>query len=106
QWIHTYQSDVKAAVLRSPRGVLVLPMWMGAGSQYVPDQGAVAGLKMVVPEVPIGSQAWEVTPADVRPLPTERVAGGTVVTVPEFALTRAIVFTSDSNPTGLLVRLQ
>src|SRR5207253_1509614 len=55
RWIDTYNIDVKAAVLRSPRGVLVLPVWLGAGSQYVPGQSAAAAVKMLVPEVPIGA---------------------------------------------------
>lgn len=105
-WINTAQRDIKAAVLRSERGVLVLPMWLGAGGQFVPGQAAAQQLKIVVPEVPSGTQAWEVTPASVRSLPTERVVGGTQVTIPEFGLTTAIIFTSDNSPRGLLVRLQ
>ena len=35
--------EVKAAVFRSPeRGVLVLPMWLGKGAQFVPGQCAAA----------------------------------------------------------------
>ncbi len=40
------------------------------------------------------------------PCKRSRDDGGVFVTVPEFALTRAIVFRSDNNPTGFLVRLQ
>lgn len=106
QWIDTSINEVKAAVLRTERGVLVLPIWMGKGSQIVPGQAATAKLTIVVPEVPIGTQAWEVSPAEVRSLQTERVTGGTKVTIPEYGLTAAIVFTSDNNPNGLVVRLQ
>lgn len=105
-WINTDQKDIKAAVMRSDRGVLVLPMWLGIGAQFVPGQAAAKGLKIVVPEVPTGTQAWEITPASVRSLPTERVVGGTQVTLPEFGLTTAIIFTSDNSQRGLLVRLQ
>src|SRR5205807_1310571 len=52
-WIDTSQADVKAAVLRTERGVLVLPMWMGKGAQFVPGQAAIASLRIVVPQVPI-----------------------------------------------------
>ena len=58
------------------------------------------------PQVPAGCQAWEVSPGEVRSLKTERVVGGTKITLPEFGLTAAIVLTSDSSPTGLLVRFQ
>ncbi|GIW79060.1 MAG: hypothetical protein KatS3mg105_0867 [Gemmatales bacterium] len=104
RWIPTTEPNVKAAVMRGKYGVLVLPMWLGSGAQFVPGQSAVANLQIVVPEVPIGSQAWLVTPAYVRSLRSERVAGGTRVTIPEFGLTGAVVFTTDID--GMLVRLQ
>jgi hypothetical protein len=105
-WIETSKGDVKAAVFRTERGVLVLPMWSGTGAQYVPGQAAFSGMTIIVPQVPGCMQAWEITPGEVRSLQVERVAGGTKVTVPEFGLTTAIVFTSDNGPTGLVVRFQ
>lgn len=105
-WIDTSLPEVKAAVLRTDRGVLVLPMWLGKGAQFVPGQEATATLSLVVPQVPVGSWPWEVTPGEVRCLRYERVVGGVRVTVPEFSLTSAIVFTSDNAPNGLVARLQ
>jgi hypothetical protein len=105
-WIATSVPEVKAVVLRGERGVLVLPIWLGKGSQYVPGQAAASNLSLVVPQVPLGTQAWEISPAEVRSLRTERVVGGTKVTLPEFGLTAAVVFTADNGPNGLLVGLQ
>lgn len=105
-WIDTSVPQVKAAVFRSERGLLVIPIWLGEGMQYVPEQGATTKLVITVPQVPIGTQAWDVTPAEVRSLVVERVVGGTQVTLPEFDYTAAIVFTADTSPTGLLVRWQ
>ena len=105
-WVKTSIPDVSAAVLRCDRGVLVLPMWLGQGAQFVPGQEAAHRVTLTVPQVPAGTQAWEVSPGEVRSLPTERVAGGTQVTLTEFDQTAAIVFTSDTTPTGLLVRWQ
>jgi hypothetical protein len=102
-WIDTNFPDVKAAVLRTAHGVLVLPIWLGTGAQFVPGQEATAALNLVVPQVPQGTQAWEVTPGEVRSLRVERVLGGTRVFVPEFGLTTALLFTSD---TSLLIRFQ
>ena len=104
--IDTSHPEVKAAVIRSDRGVLVIPMWLGKGAQFVPGQSATVQLSMVVPQVPGGTQAWEVSPGDVRSLQNQRVPGGTRVVIPEFGLTTAVVFTSDNSPTGLLVRFQ
>jgi hypothetical protein len=106
-WIETSIPDVKAAVLRCDRGVLVLPMWIGSGAQFVPGQSATTSLKMTVPMVPTGAQAWAVSPGEVKALPQlKRVVGGSEVTLAEFDITAAIAFTSDNSPTGLLVRWQ
>jgi hypothetical protein len=94
-WIDTSNINVKAAVLRSEQGILVIPMWIGSGAQYVPGQSAQASLLVTVPAVPIGRMAWEVSPGEVRTLPQRRITGGVQVTIPEFNLTSAIVFTGD-----------
>jgi hypothetical protein len=103
EWIDTSDPEIKAAVLRTPRAVLVLPMWLGKGGQYVPGQAAKSKLRLEVPQVPQCMQAWEVTPGDVRGLRFERVTRGLAVTLPEFGLTTAIVFTSEI---PLIVRFQ
>src|ERR1019366_9841667 len=88
--------DVKAAVIRCNRGVLVIPIWQGKFSQFVPGQAAVSKLVITVPQVAKTSQAWEVSPGDVRGLKTERVDKGLRITLPEFGLTSMVVFTSDT----------
>ncbi|HEV3117027.1 MAG TPA: hypothetical protein VGY58_08250, partial [Gemmataceae bacterium] len=105
-WITTGHGEVRAAVLRTKYGVLVLPIWVGKGAQFVPGQSANVSMSMVVPQVPVGMQAWEVTPAEVRCLQQERVIGGTKITIPEFSLTTAVVFTADNTPNGIVVRFQ
>src|SRR5262249_35344646 len=105
-WVNTSSADVKAAVMRTDYGVLCLPVWVGKGSQFVPGQAATGNLTIVVPQVPSGTQAWLVSPGEVRTLREERVVGGTKITIPEFGLTAAIVFTGDLSPTGLVVRFQ
>jgi len=86
----------------------VLPIWVGPGSQFVVAQAAVGQnkLSMIVPEVPTGTQPWEITPADVRAVRPERVPGGTRITLGEFDLTAAIYFTTVNDPTGRLAHLQ
>jgi hypothetical protein len=58
---------------------------------------------MTIPNVPKGTQAWEVLPGEVRHVNWKRVPGGYEVELPEFGLTTALVFTSD---TSLIVRFQ
>jgi hypothetical protein len=105
-WRGTSNPEVKAAIFHTDRGVLVLPIWMGQGSQFVPGQSTTAKLTLVVPETPLGTQPWQITPVEVRSLEQERVIGGTKVTIPEFSLTTAILFTADNSPTGVLVYFQ
>jgi hypothetical protein len=104
-WIDTSHPQVKAAVMVSEKGILVLPIWLGGGAQYVPPQGAVVNLSMIVPMIPDGTQPWEVSPGRVQSLQpnSQRVLGGTRLTIPEFDLTTAVVFTSDLSPNGLVV---
>ena len=106
-WIPTSQPEVQAAVLFSKEGLLVLPIWMGPGTQYVVPQGAVSELTITIPSVPKGCGVWEVRPGHVRSLRWERVHGGVKVFVPEFSLTGAIVLTdSHVGPKSLVVRFQ
>jgi hypothetical protein len=106
RWIPTSKPEVQAAMFRCDRGYLIMPVWMGPGSQYVPGQSAVNNLKITVP-VPRHLEAWEVTPADVHRVDnTEHVVGGQTITLHEFGLTTAIVFTADNGKDGLLVYLQ
>ncbi len=103
EWIDTSIPEVKAVVLRAERGLLVLPMWLGKGSQFVPGQAAATKLTLTVPQAPASTQVWLVSPGEVRSLRTERVPGGTKITLPEFSLTAAVVFTAD---TTLVERFQ
>lgn len=106
RWIDTSNVNIKAAVIRCENAVLVLPIWMGSGSQYVPGQAAVSEVNFVVPQVPAGSCPWEISPGQIRALRMERQVGGTKVSLHEFSLTSAVVFTGDLSPTGLVVKFQ
>lgn len=100
--------EIKAAVIRYEGGVLVIPIWLGTGSQFVPAQLSANNLELIVPNAPLDAQAWEVSPGSVHAVRAERVAGGVKVVIPEFGLTTALVFTSDVNAAdgGQVGRLQ
>jgi hypothetical protein len=106
EWIDTSHGQIKAAVMRTDKAVLVLLVWVGDGGQYVPGQASPCNLSVTVPQVPANCQAWEVLPGRLRSYKTDRVLGGTQVTVRDFNLTTALVFTADLGPTGLVVRFQ
>jgi hypothetical protein len=97
QWLDTNNPNVKAALLRGERDALLLPIWMGPGMQFVPDQGATPALVIKVPLVHDGADPWRITPAGVECLAhnAKQVVGGTELTINEFDLVCPIVFTSD-----------
>jgi hypothetical protein len=104
-WLTTNHKDVRAALVRTERGAVLLPIWLGAGGQYVPDQGALPALTVTVPLVEDGADPWRLTPAGVECLRTavKKVAGGTELTIPDFDTVTPIVFTTDQTQDGLVV---
>jgi hypothetical protein len=107
--VKTSHPHVKGYLLNAnagrQKGLVLLLVWAGPGDQYVPAQGAVAGLKVWVPTVSDGYDPWLVTPAGVECLKHEmrRVPGGVELTVPEFDTALPVVFTDDVGPNGLVV---
>src|SRR5262249_3362536 len=83
----------------------VIPIWMGKGAQFVPGQAAVPRLGITVPQVPASMQAWEIGPGRVHALKVERTTGGTKITLPEFGLTAAVIFTGNQ-ANGIVARFQ
>src|SRR5262249_61679624 len=43
-WVPTKENEVQAAVFRTAKGILVLPMWTGKGAQFVPGQSSLIKL--------------------------------------------------------------
>ncbi|MBA4186990.1 MAG: hypothetical protein C0467_03130 [Planctomycetaceae bacterium] len=97
QWLDTNNPNVKAALMRGERGAVLLPIWFGPGTQFVPDQGAISALTIVVPLIHDGADPWRISPAGVECMShqTKKVPGGTELTINEFDLVCPIVFTSD-----------
>jgi hypothetical protein len=106
EWVDTSHREVKAAIFRIPKNVLVLPVWVGKGGQFVPGQAAVPHLDVTVPAAPITTTAWEVTPGRIKDCKVERSSGGAVIKLDNFSLTSAIVLTSDLSKSGMVVHLQ
>lgn len=101
-WINTPDPRIHAAVLRCEGGFVVLPMWTGAGNQFVLGPSYAKHLQIVIPGVPIDAQVYEVAPGDLRPIHHRRAAGGVEVTIPEFSICTALLCTSDANMIGKL----
>ena len=69
-----------AVALRDRKGSLLLVGDYSSGTQYQPPQLAVDEL-VITPVLPAGSQAFEITPGEVKVLTPERVPGGTRFTL-------------------------
>jgi hypothetical protein len=104
-WLDTNNPNVKAALIVGQKNTLLLPMWLGSGDQYVPPQGAVTGLKIVVPTIPEGHDPWLITPAGPECLQRRatRTPKGTELILDEFDMVAPIVFTDDQGPNGIVV---
>jgi hypothetical protein len=102
----SHPKTVKVAILSGQKGLLMIPMWLGPGDQFVPAQGAAVQLKIVIPGVPDGFDPWQITPAGVKCLKhrTTRVPDGLELVIDEFDLVTPIVFTDDQK--GLVVEWQ
>jgi hypothetical protein len=87
--------DISGALLQIDRGHLLMPMWTGAGAQYVPGQSSGLGVTFVVPGVPESVDVFEIAPGGMRPLVRKRVTGGVKVTLDEFSLTSLVLLTQD-----------
>lgn len=95
--------NVKAAVLKCDKAVLVLPIWMGPGSQYVPPQGHLSQVRLKV-MVPENYTAWVISPGRAPySYPSKPVLGGRELILHDFNLTSAIVFTADVVGRGSLI---
>jgi len=90
------ERELKAALIRSEFGALVLPMWLEANSQYVPPALASGAATIVVPGGGETATAWQIaTSGRIQNLNRETIAGGIRITIPKFDQTAAILITSD-----------
>ncbi len=106
-WVDTSHGNVKAAIIRGTKEMIVLPVWLGGGAQYTPATGFVRNLTVRVPAAGDNSVPWLVTPGEVVELKgAKREAGGTLITIPEFDTAAAVVFTTDLKQTGIVARWQ
>ena len=88
-------SELEAAVFRTDKATLLLPIWYENDAQFVPGQLAAPGATIDVASVSDTASAWEVTTTRVINLSSEPIPGGRRVKLPTFDTATAIVVTSD-----------
>ncbi|MCA9077785.1 MAG: hypothetical protein KDA93_22350 [Planctomycetaceae bacterium] len=87
--------DVRAAVIQSKYGRLVMPVWYDNQAQFQPGQMAGNDIRFVVPGGGQHAFAWSVTTTSVHPLELEYPAGGMEIRLPMIDQHAFIVITSD-----------
>ena len=90
--------DLQAATLQTDYGQLLLPVWYGDKSQFVPDQLAANEASIIIPGATESASVYEVSTTEIRnisPPRKERVAGGLKITLDKFDLTAAVVLSED-----------
>lgn len=85
---------ITGAILRANHARLLLPMWAGTGTQYVPDQLAGNLITFSVPAAPEDNSAYELTVAGLRPVDKKRRVGGLHVTQNEFGPTSMVLLSN------------
>ena len=96
---------LEATLLETDYGLLVLGVWQDPHAQYVPGQQAAHAVQILVPGVKETARAWLVTTTEIIPLETDRnaVPGGTLVTIPRWEMTVAVVISPDTSLRDALV---
>jgi S1-C subfamily serine protease len=95
--------SVIGCVLQMERARLVLPLTIAPNSQYVAGAASEKALGFTVPGASESSDAYELTPAGLRPLPHRRVTGGIRVAL-EDGTPCLIVLTQDPQVISSLSR--
>ncbi len=93
--VESNRPEVTAALFRTDRARLLIPLWLGPRSQLVPGQSAAQEVAFVVPGVPDAYTAYLLLPGNMAPLDAERVTGGMRVRLTECGPASLVVLTQD-----------
>lgn len=91
-------AEIRAAVLQTDYGLLLLPVWFEPNGQYVPGPQHAQNVRFLLPGVgDVAQQAWEVTSTGISQsnLELQRIAGGTELVLAKFDQSTAIILSSD-----------
>lgn len=91
-------------VLQTDRARLLLPMAIAKSNQFAIDNGPSGAVSFTVPGASEANQAFELSPAGLRPLAHRRVAGGLRVTLGDGDRTSPVLLTQDAVTMTVLSR--
>ncbi|MDR3111093.1 MAG: hypothetical protein LBU65_15605 [Planctomycetaceae bacterium] len=89
------RANIATAVLQTNRSRLLLPLFDDTNLQHAVGAATAGNVRYVVPGVPDDYDAYQLVPGGIRPLDTERVAGGTRIILDEANINSVVFFTSN-----------
>ncbi len=93
--VESTRPEVAAALFRTDRARLLIPLWLGRGAQLVPGQSVADEVTFVVPGVPEAYSAYLLLPGSAAPLDAQRITGGMRVRLTECGPASMVVLTQD-----------
>lgn len=94
---HDETNIVEMAIMTSPNGQLLIPLWYQHDAQFVPGQMATGSLEIVIPGVPDTATIWNVSTTGVSTVRREPGSTGAKVTLENFDQLATLVVSTDPN---------
>lgn len=88
---------VEMAIMTSPNGQLLIPLWYQKDAQFVPGQMATKNLDIVIPGVPDTATIWKVSTTGVSTVRRHLGSTGAKVTLENFDQFATLVVSTDPN---------
>jgi hypothetical protein len=88
---------IEMAIMTSPNGQLLIPLWYQKDAQFVPGQMATQTLDIVIPGVPDTATIWKVSTTGVSTVQKQPGSTGAKVTLENFDQLATLVISTDPN---------
>ena len=88
---------IEMAIMTSPNGQLLIPLWYQKDAQFVPGQMASQSLDIVIPGVPDTATIWKVSTTGVQTVQRQPGSTGARVTLENFDQMATLVISTDPN---------
>ncbi len=88
---------IEMAIMTSPNGQLLIPLWYQKDAQFVPGQMATQSLDIVIPGVPDTATIWKVSTTGVSTVRRQPGSTGVRVTLENFDQIATLVISTDPN---------
>lgn len=91
------QNVIEMAIMTSPNGQLLIPLWYQKEAQFVPGQMAAQTVNIVIPGVPDTATIWKVSTTGVSTVRRQPGSTGAKVTLENFDQLATLVISTDPN---------